>query len=154
MKRMQDGDPTVNLDHREIFEKRDIQGDWKFELVARTPQVFQEGDLWFGFSGGGPGYGDPLERQPEVIAEDLKKKIVSAWTAANIYKVAFDSEGRKIDQARTEELRAEERKARIARGKPYAEFVAEWEKKSPPPEILQFYGTWPDAKSTGPVFRP
>ena len=154
MKRMQDGDPSVNLDHREIFENKDIQGDWKFELVARTPKVYQEGDLLFGFSGGGPGYGDPLERQPEMIVEDLKKKIVSNWTAANIYKVALDSEGRKVDQVQTENLRAAERKARIARGKLYGEFLAEWEKKSPPSEILQYYGTWPDAKSTGPVFRP
>ncbi len=154
MKRMQEGDPTVNLDHREIFENRDIEGDWKFELVARTPKVYQEGDLLFGFSGGGPGYGDALERAPESVLEDLKKKIISNWTASNIYKVALDSEGRKIDQARTEELRMEERKARIARGKPYDQFMAEWEKTSPPQDILQYYGTWPDAKSTGPVFRP
>src|SRR5208337_5041220 len=93
MKRMQDGDPTVNLDHREIFENKDIQGDWKFELVARTPKVYQEGDLLFGFSGGGPGYGDPLERPPEMIVEDLKKKIISNWTQPTFTKLRLMPSG-------------------------------------------------------------
>ena len=151
---MKEADPTLNLDHREIFEKQDIDGDWTFELIARTPKMYQEGDLLFGFSGGGPGYGDPLERNAGSVLEDLKKKIISDWTAAHIYKVAFDPQGRKVDMVRTGELRAEERKARLARGKPYAEFIAEWERKSPPADILQFYGRWPDATPTGPVFRP
>jgi acetophenone carboxylase len=59
-----------------------------------------------------------------------------------------------VDVARTEELRAAERKARLARGKPYDQFVAEWSKKSPPLEILEWYGTWPDAKPVRPIFRP
>ena len=152
--RMREADPALNLDHREIFEKRDIEGDWKFELVARTPDMYHEGDLLFGFSGGGPGYGDPLERPAESVLEDLKKKIISDWTATNIYRVAFESEGRRVDQARSDELRAEERRARLARGRSYEEFTAAWEKQSPPQEILQYYGSWPDAAPTGPVFRP
>jgi acetophenone carboxylase len=154
LKRMKAGDPDLVLDHRAIFENRNIAGDWKFELIARTPSVFSEGDLLFGFSGGGPGYGDPLEREPQTILEDLKKNIISDWTAANIYKIAVNAGGRKVDQARTEALRAGERKARLARGKPYAVFLEEWNKKKPPQEILQYYGSWPDAKSAGPVFRP
>jgi len=154
LRRMRKADPALNLDHREIFEKRDIEGDWKFELVARTPDMYHEGDLLFGFSGGGPGYGDPLERPAESVLEDLKKKIISDWTATNIYRVAFESEGRRVDQARSDELRAEERRARLARGRSYEEFTAAWEKQSPPQEILQYYGSWPDAAPTGPVFRP
>jgi acetophenone carboxylase len=154
LQRMQQGDPALTLNHREMFEKRDIQGNWKLELIARVPDVYAEGDLLFGFSGGGPGYGDPLERPPESVLEDVKKSIISSWTAQNIYRVAFDSEGRKADTARTEEMRTAERKARLARGKAYEQFVAEWSKQSPPPEILQWYGTWPDAKPTTPIFRP
>jgi acetophenone carboxylase len=152
--RMREGDPELTLDHRELLEDRSIQGDWTFELIARTPKMYSEGDLLFGFSGGGPGYGDPLERSPESVVVDLKKKIISEWTATNVYRVAFDSERGKVDVAQTEELRSAERKARLARGKPYDDFVAEWSKLSPPQEILQYYGTWPDAKPTGPVFRP
>jgi N-methylhydantoinase B/oxoprolinase/acetone carboxylase alpha subunit len=154
LRRMEEGDPDLTLDHRRIFEDRDIQGDWTFQLIARTPDMYGEGDLLFGFSGGGPGYGDPLERMPEQVVEDLKKKIISKWTANHVYRVALDPEERKVDLARTQELRQAERQARIARGKPYDEFVAEWSKKSPPQEILQWYGSWPDAKAMAPIFRP
>ena len=152
--RMLKGDPSVHLDHRTMFESQDVKGDWKFELVARVPSMYKEGDLLFGFSGGGPGYGDPLERPAEAVSEDLKKNIISEWTARKIYRVALDIDGRKVNLPATEELRTTERKARLTRGKSYDAFVAEWSKQSPPAEILQFYGTWPDAKSTGPVFRP
>jgi acetophenone carboxylase len=154
LERMKNADPNLTLDHREIFEERSIKGDWTLELIARTPKMYDEGDLLFGFSGGGPGYGDPLERAPEDVAEDLKKSIVSDWTAKNVYRVVIDPERHKVDVAETEKLRAAERKARLARGRSYDDFIAEWSKQSPPQEILQFYGTWPDAKSTGPVFRP
>ena len=154
LKRMKEGDPDIVLDHRAIFENRNISGDWKLELIARTPNVFSEGDLLFGFSGGGPGYGDPLEREPQTVLQDLKKRIISDWTASHIYQVAVDPDGRKVDQAKTAELRASERKARLARGKSYHSFMQDWSSKKPPQEILQYYGSWPDAKSTGPVFRP
>jgi len=152
--RMQAGDPGVTLDHRSILEKRDIKGDWTFELIARTPSVYSEGDLLFGFSGGGPGYGDPLERPPEAVVEDLKKNIISEWTAENVYRVAQDSETRRVDARRTEEMRAKERKGRLARGKTYEAFMKEWNQQSPPKDILQWYGSWPDAKATAPIFRP
>jgi len=152
--RMEQGDPLLTLDHRSIFENRDIKGDWKFELIARTPDMYAEGDLLFGFSGGGPGYGDPLERASETIVEDLKKNIISEWTARNIYRVALNSERSKVDLAKTEELRASERQARLGRGQRYDDFMQEWSKKSPPKEILEWYGSWPDAKPLAPIFRP
>ncbi|HJY87725.1 MAG TPA: hydantoinase B/oxoprolinase family protein [Candidatus Acidoferrales bacterium] len=154
LEKMQKGDPQLALDHRAILGKDTIKGEWKYELIARTPQVYQEGDVLFGFSGGGPGYGDPLEREPDAVLEDLVKQIISDWTAQNIYHVVYDPERRKLDAEKTRQKRDGERRARLARGKPYAEFVQEWSKKSPPKDVLQWYGTWPDAKPTGPVFRP
>jgi len=154
LERMKQGDGRLALDHREILEKGTIGGEWTFELVARGPKVYEEGDLLFGFSGGGPGYGDPLERDPQQVIEDLRKKIISDWTAQNIYRVAYDAERGKVDEGGTRRLRDEERRARLARGKPFAEFEKEWSRQKPPDEILQWYGTWPDAKPLGPVFRP
>jgi N-methylhydantoinase B/oxoprolinase/acetone carboxylase alpha subunit len=154
LKQMKEGNPELTMDHRTIIEKGTIHGDWKFELIARTPKVFEEGDLLFGFSGGGPGYGDPLERDPESVMDDLKKKIISDWTAQNIYKIAYDPERRKVNIEKTKQQRHEERKARLARGKSFDAFQQEWTQKSPPKEALLYYGTWPDAKPTGPVYRP
>jgi N-methylhydantoinase B/oxoprolinase/acetone carboxylase alpha subunit len=151
---MQKADSPLTMDLPDILQNNTIHGDWKYELVARTPKVYQEGDLLFGFSGGGPGYGDPLERDPESVMEDLKKCIISDWTAQHIYKIAYDPERRRIDVEKTKQQRQEEKKARLARGVSFDRFHEEWNKKTPPKEALQFYGTWPDAKSMGPVFRP
>jgi N-methylhydantoinase B/oxoprolinase/acetone carboxylase alpha subunit len=151
---MHKGDSSVTLDHRAILERETIHGEWNYELVARTPKVYEEGDLLFGFSGGGPGYGDPLERDPQELLEDLRKNIISDWTAQNIYHIAYDPERRKLDAGKTRDRRDAERLARLARGKPYDEFERDWNKLSPPKEILQWYGSWPDAKPTGPIFRP
>jgi acetophenone carboxylase len=151
---MRKGDSSVTLDLRTILEKSTIQGEWNYELVARTPKVYEEGDLLFGFSGGGPGYGDPLERDPQEILEDLRKNIISDWTAQKIYRISYDPERRKLDAEKTKEQRDAERRARLERGKSYDEFEREWGKLSPPREILQWYGSWPDANPTGPVFRP
>src|SRR5271165_1304049 len=153
LKQMAEGEKALSMDHREIVEKGTIHGDWSFELVARTPKVYGEGDVLFGFSGGGPGYGDPLERDPELVMEDLRKNLISAWTAENIYRVAYDAERLKVDVAGTKQRRDDERKARLARGKSFDEFQKGWNKLSPPADILQFYGSWPDGKPLGPVFR-
>ena len=154
LEKMQKGDSELLLDHRAILEKDMIQGEWKYELVARTPKVYQEGDLLFGFSGGGPGYGDPLEREPEAVMDDLRKNIISDCTAQYIYRIASDPERRKLDADRTKQLRQEERLARLVRGKSFEQFHQEWSKKSPPKEVLQWYGSWPDAKPVAPIFRP
>ena len=153
LKQMAAGDPQLTLDNRDVLERTSIHGDWNFELVARTPKVYEEGDLLFGFSGGGPGYGDPLERDPDEVLEDLRKQIISDWTAEKIYRIAYDRERRKLDPEKTKQHTDEERRARLARGKSFDEFQKEWSKKSPPKEILQWYGSWPDAKPLGPVVR-
>jgi N-methylhydantoinase B/oxoprolinase/acetone carboxylase alpha subunit len=143
----------IALDHHAMLEKSTVHGEWKYELVARSPRVFEEGDLLFGFSGGGPGFGDPLDREPSEVMEDLRKNIISDHTAENVYKLAYDPERRKLDVEKTKQLRDAERRARLARGKSFADFQKEWSKLSPPKEILQWYGSWPDAKPLGPVIR-
>lgn len=153
LKEMAESDESLSLDFRDIMENKSIHGDWSYELIARTPKLFHEGDVLFGFSGGGPGYGDPLERDPAGVIEDLRKQVISDWTARNIYKIAYDPERHKVDIEKTRQLRDEERNARIARGKSYADFERDWSKLSPPQEILQYYGSWPDGKPTGPCIR-
>ena len=66
----------------------------------------------------------------------------------------WDPERKRVDMAATEERRTSEHQARLARGKPYAEFEAEWSQKRPSDEILAYYGSWPDAKALQPIMRP
>jgi N-methylhydantoinase B len=44
-------------------------------------------------SGGGGGFGDPMERDPELVAEDVREGYVSHAVAQNVYGVVLTSEG-------------------------------------------------------------
>ncbi|HLS83028.1 MAG TPA: hydantoinase B/oxoprolinase family protein [Steroidobacter sp.] len=109
----------------------------------------QEGDGFAARGASGGGWGDVLEREPEAVMKDLRIGVCSPWAAKNLYCVAYDPETLLVDEARTKALRDAERRARLARGRPYDEFAAEWEKLSPPQELLSLYGSWPDAKPLG-----
>ncbi len=84
-------------------EVRDIG---KIDLLTMDP-----GDrLKIGTQGGG-GYGDPLERPVERVADDVANGFVSVETAAEAYGVVFDSAG-SVDRAATETKREAIRSAR------------------------------------------
>jgi N-methylhydantoinase B len=52
---------------------------------------------------GGGGYGDPLERDPDLVAEDFREGYISAESAQDIYGVVIRNG--KVDLARTEKQR-------------------------------------------------
>jgi N-methylhydantoinase B len=56
--------------------------------------------------GGGGGWGDPLERDPEQVKEDVLDEYVSVDGARRDYGVVIDLETLEIDQKATRELRA------------------------------------------------
>jgi N-methylhydantoinase B/oxoprolinase/acetone carboxylase alpha subunit len=154
VERLAQGD-VLDLDIPTLLAEHSVGGQWETEFQGRTVRPYNQNDIiTIGFATGGAGYGDPLEREPEAVAADLEKGAISEWVAENIYQVVWDPERRRVDAAATEERRTAERQARLARGRPYAEFEAEWSEKRPPEEILAFYGSWPDAKVLQPVMRP
>lgn len=145
----------LTLDVHEILREKAIDGTWEVEFQGRSVRPYQEGDvITFSFSTGGAGYGDPLERDPDAVLDDIKNNLISTRTAENVYKVAFSDKHRRVDHERTEALRQEEREARLQRGKPWDEFMAEWSQKKPPEEILEWFGAWPDGTPTKPIMRP
>jgi len=73
--------------------------------------------------------------------------------AERLYKVKFDPVTLAIDHAATDALRAAERKARIARGVPFKDFVKSWSKPKPPAH-LQYFGCWGDDVGTLYVGSP
>jgi hypothetical protein len=113
-------------------------GGLQFELGAA-------GELYMITQGGGGGYGDVLERDPQLIAKDWQDGIVSPDAVENTYRVVMDYATGAIDQEATRQARAEERKARLQRGKPFKEFAKAWTKALPPAE-LPYYGSWADKK--------
>ncbi|MEM4218172.1 MAG: hydantoinase B/oxoprolinase family protein, partial [Candidatus Methanomethylicaceae archaeon] len=110
---------------------------------AHPTTVLYSGDLVAQCSGGSGGYGDVLERDPRLVMEDLIAGKISHWAARNVYKVVYDPQTMRVDWEETERARQEERKRRRERGKPFREFLKEWQGKRPPEEALRFYGEWP-----------
>jgi N-methylhydantoinase B len=72
----------------------------------------QKGDVIQFHSAGGGGYGDPLERDPETIEQDVCYGYVSIDRAREDYGAAIDPVTLKVDLEKTEKIRAEKRIAR------------------------------------------
>jgi len=78
--------------------------------------VGQHGNFYHVSSGGG-GYGDPLERDPEAVMEDVMDKYISMRSALEDYGVVMEVRDAdlldyRIDFEATQALRAERRAAR------------------------------------------
>jgi acetone carboxylase, alpha subunit len=105
--------------------------------------IAKDGELYMMSQGAGGGYGDALERDPHAVVRDVELNRISAKVAREIFAVAYDPTSFVLDVEGTNELRAQARKARLERGKPYAEFVKEFVTPEPPKDLL-YYGSWGD----------
>jgi N-methylhydantoinase B len=65
--------------------------------------------------GGGGGWGDPLERDPQAVREDVLDEYVSLEGAARDYGVILEPETLAVDEEATAELRARLRREQRAR---------------------------------------
>ena len=68
--------------------------------------------LYMRMSSGG-GYGDPLEREPERVLNDVEAGIVSREEAKEIYGVVIEGDDLVLDLAATDKLRASHRQERL-----------------------------------------
>jgi N-methylhydantoinase B len=82
------------------------------EFVIREPDV-----LYQHYQGGGA-YGDPLARDPALVAGDVREGVVSRAAAAEIYGVVLDGKGTPDSKA-TRTRRLELRGARLGRPAPH-----------------------------------
>jgi N-methylhydantoinase B len=64
-----------------------------------------QGDVLYMRVASGGGYGDPLEREPELVRQDFENGLISRESARNIYGAVIDEADGKIDLAATRELR-------------------------------------------------
>ena len=102
-----------------------VQGDvTRVNEGIMFPQVFGNGDLFLSLFSGGPGYGDPLERDPAAIAGDVDRHVYLPETARRAFGVVVDADGHEpaVDQAATRAERDRARQRRAARAVTYDEF--------------------------------
>jgi len=93
--------------------------DGKEETLQLRQENFQQNpsDVYAVIWSAAGGFGDPLERDPEKVRMDVvENRSVSAEAAKQLYGVVL--RGNEIDRAGTETLRAEKRKAFIAKQQP------------------------------------
>ncbi|WP_018990693.1 hydantoinase B/oxoprolinase family protein [Aromatoleum toluclasticum] len=128
----------------ELMNKQPIEGGtYTADDAGITFELTTEGEIYMICQGGGGGYGDVLERDPELVMQDLREDLISDEVAENLFKVVYDKAIRRVDVDATKMARDTERRARIARGTPYKEFVKTWNKPTPP-EHIPYYGSWGD----------
>jgi N-methylhydantoinase B len=65
---------------------------------------FDADEVFLHIGAGGGGYGDPLERDPQLVREDVLEEHLTTDYAAAVYGVIIDSLG-EIDEASTAERR-------------------------------------------------
>jgi N-methylhydantoinase B len=84
-----------------------INGQWKTDFPNAKVLVAQlkPGDAFKIRSGGGGGYGSPLERLAEQVAEDVRQGYVTVKAAAELYGVVVDPGTFELDVPATEQLR-------------------------------------------------
>ena len=73
-------------------------------LKSKGIYPLAEDDLYTSFSSGGGGWGDPLERDPEKVAEDVRNEIASDEAAREIYGVVVHKDFA-VDSQATKDLR-------------------------------------------------
>jgi N-methylhydantoinase B len=85
-----------------------FDGKWKTDFPNAKVLVahLKEGDAFRIQSGGGGGYGSPLERPAEDVAEDVRQGYVGIDEARELYGVVLDPVTFAVDAAATARLRA------------------------------------------------
>ena len=95
---------------------------------------FEAGDFIELVEPNAAGYGDPLERDPEFVREDVLDDFTTLEIAREAYGVVFgDARTLEIDEAATERLRGELRASRDGAGSLTAYFAERKQKRRPNP---------------------
>ncbi len=74
-------------------------------LPAKGMRQLKKGDRYTVYSSGGGGWGDPLDRNPEKVLDDLVNGYISEKSARHTYGVVI--EDNKVDKVKTDQLRNE-----------------------------------------------
>jgi N-methylhydantoinase B/oxoprolinase/acetone carboxylase alpha subunit len=144
----------LELDLSALIQPGALDGHTEIEFMGRSIRPYDAGDVMtFAFSAGGAGYGDPLEADPEEVAADFRDGLISDWSMREIYRVVYDPVDHAVLAAETGEARRAERDRRRSRDRSWEEFAAEWERLSPPPELLTWFGSWPEGVAAAPLMR-
>jgi acetophenone carboxylase len=130
-------------DFGELTDGESLDGDHTNMSQTTTLTEYEDDDVISMWMSSGGGYGDALERDPDLVMADLDRGLIDHDTAWDVYRVVYDEDTLAVDHEATEEARNRERATRLEEAVPYDEFVDEWAERSPDDDLLDYYGTWP-----------
>ncbi|MBT9521691.1 MAG: hydantoinase B/oxoprolinase family protein [Dechloromonas sp.] len=93
-----------------------------------TEDCYDNHDLYLNYLRGGPGFGDPIDREISAIENDLNQKFLLPEFAEKVYGAVFTQDAKgvfSIDADLTKQRRTEIRKERLARALPTREWMKE-----------------------------
>jgi len=94
--------------------------DTRFPTGKVLAQLLRKGDVYTLRSGGGGGYGNPLDRKLEDVENDVRQGYTSGEAAHALYGVEIDSATGRADASRSERLRADMRRRGLPKDQPFA----------------------------------
>ena len=106
-------------DIRKFFEKGiipdtfdQINGELE-QLGENTVTKLETNDVYLFVSTGGGGYGDPLERSPDLVLKDFVNSLVTREGARTFYGVEFSEDGKHVDLDKTNKRRQQIKQNRV-----------------------------------------
>lgn len=142
---MAEGNLNLPCNMGELYGETSIEtGARVLGHVSSPPKPFLGGDTIYVPVSGGAGYGDVLDRDPEFVIADLRRNLVTSDAAERIYKIVYDKSTLRLDAAATVAARSSARDERRRTAKPFEEFNKTWQALRPKPEVLRYYGAYPD----------
>jgi len=108
-----------------------VNGKYSHLPASFSKTEMKEGDIFCmsTIGKGGAGLGDPIEREPDSIVQDIEGKKTTLRTARKIYCIAVDPDTMMVDYEKTKELREEKIKERLKQGIPAREYLKEMIKR-------------------------
>ncbi|TME29454.1 MAG: hypothetical protein E6I66_11330, partial [Chloroflexi bacterium] len=124
-------DVRKRLSGGEIPERlEDLSGEWDIQKVISVSYLDHD-DVFQVRTQSGGGYGDPLDRDPSRVLEDVRSGVVSVEAARSMYGVAIDPKKDAVSVQETERARHAIRERRRERSRPVGGAVAAKAKRKP-----------------------
>ncbi len=89
------------------------ESDGAYVIASKESLQLKQNDVYTSYPSGGGGWGDPMQRDVELVRQDARNEIISTRCAQETYGVVFVPGSWDVDAAATEALR----KARNTQGK-------------------------------------
>ena len=93
-------------------DNRLTAGGEEVRMPSKFSQPVVAGDRFYHRTAGAGGWGDPLDRDPDAVAGDVRNAVLSAGRAAAEYGVIVSPDHRALDAPRTDALRSSLRAGR------------------------------------------